>query len=148
MKKIPFKYTPITIVLIILVIAVFGASAVFNAIDIFSFINQSVTRTVFSSVLTAFSVILLFVALSVVIYGRYIIKDGYLFIRFGIFYSKINIADIFQVTEFVKQKKLVYYIKGEKYSVAVIDKKRYQEFYDALKTFNPDITYTVISAEN
>ena len=59
----------------------------------------------------------------------------------------MKITDIFQLTEFTTLNKLVMYYTDEKYSVAVISEKYYREFYEALKAVNPDIIYTVQSAE-
>lgn len=147
MKKFVFRYPPIVWVLLVIVALVFAASCAANAIDAVNLPNENITRKVFAVIIAALSFSLFVISVSVLIYGRYVIKGNYLYCRFGFFYSKTDINTIFQLTEFKAQKKLVIYYVVEKYSVAVISEKDFAAFYKALLSVNPAIVYTVNSAE-
>lgn len=130
------------------VIAVlFAASTAINVYDAISFYGENTAKTVIAAIVAAVSFLAFLSAVAAAAYGRYVVKGDFLYCRFGFFYTKTKINDIFQLTEFKTLDKLVMYFKDEKYSVAVISEKYYREFYEALKTVNPDIVYTIQSAE-
>ena len=147
MKKFVFRYTPLIWILLIVVAVIFAAAIAVNVYDAINFFAVNNVKFVFAVIFSVFSAVLLFLTLSAIIYGRYVIKGKYLYFRFGIFFTKTDITDIFQLTEFKAQNKLVMYFKDEKYSVAVISEKNYAAFYAALKAVNPAVIYTVQSAD-
>lgn len=149
MKKFFFKYSALVWVMIVIIIALFAASTAINVYDAIHFFGESnaISKTVIAAIVATVSFLAFLSAVAAAVYGRYVVKDGYLYCRFGFFYTKTKITDIFQLTEFKALNKLVMYFKDEKYSVAVISEKYYREFYEALKAENPDIIYTVQSAE-
>ena len=147
MKKFVFRYSTLAWVMIVIIAALFATSTVINVYDAVNFSDENTAKTVIAITVAAISFFAFISAVAAAVYGRYVIKDGYLYCRFGFFYTKTKITDIFQLTEFTKLNKLVMYFKDEKYSVAVISEKYYGEFYEALKAVNPDIIYTVQSAE-
>lgn len=146
MKKFVFRYSPLTWVLLIVVAAIFAASVAVNVFDVIKFSGENSPKTAFAAIVATLSLAVFILTVAVASYGRYVIKGKYLYCRFGFFYSKIDINDIFQLTEFKAQNKLVMYLKGEKYTVAVISEKYYGNFYEALREINPNIAYTVQSA--
>ena len=146
-KKFPFRYSALAITLIIATALLFAASTAVNIYDAVKFYDTERTRFIFAVIVAALSLIPLVLAIFALFYGRYEIKGGFLYCRFGLIFFKTDISTIFQLTEFKAQNKLVMYFKDEKYSVAVINEKYYQDFYKALKRFNPEIAYTVMSAE-
>lgn len=147
MKKFVFRYSTLAWVMIVIIAALFATSAAINVYDAVSFSGENTAKTVIAITVAAISFFAFLSAVAAAVYGRYVVKDGYLYCRFGFFYTKTKITDIFQLTEFKALNKLVMYFKDEKYSVAVISEKYYGEFYEALKAVNPDIIYTVQSAE-
>ncbi|MBQ9485908.1 MAG: hypothetical protein IJU83_03620 [Clostridia bacterium] len=148
MKKFVFKYPPVVWALLIAVSLIFAAAVTINVYDAIRLAEESTSRAVFAWIIAVLSAIMFTVALSVLFYGRYIIKDGFLYCRLGFFRSKTDVKTIFQITEFKANKKLVMYIVPEKYSVAVIDQSKYAEFFAALKEINPALSYTVVSADD
>ena len=147
MKKFVFRYSPAVWILLVAVAAVFAASVAVNIYDAVKFSGENVAKTVFAATVAALSFAALIFTVAATVYGRYVIKDKYLYCRFGFVYTKTDINTVFQLTEFKALNKLVMYTTDEKYSVAVISDKYYDEFYAALKTVNPNITYTVQSAD-
>ena len=146
-KKFPFMYSAPVITLIIATSLLFAAATAVNIYDAVKFYQINTTRLVFAITVATLSLAAFLLAVSALLYGRYVVCGKFLYCRFGLIFFKTDIATIFQLTEFKAQNKLVMYFKDEKYSVAVINEKYYQEFYSALKEVNPEITYTVISAE-
>ena len=132
--------------MIISIAAIFAVSTAINVYDAVTFSVENTAKTVTATAVATISFFAFVSAVAAAVYGRYVIKDDYLYCRFGFFYTKTEITEIFQLTEFKALNKLVMYFKNEKYSVAVISDKYYNEFYETLKSVNPDIIYTVQSA--
>ena len=133
--------------MLILVAVIFAVSTAINVYDAVSFAGENTVKTVIAIIVAAISLFVFAAVVAAAVYGRYVVKDNYLYCRFGFFYTKTEIAEIFQITEFKAVNKLVMYFQNEKYSVAVISEKYYREFYEALKSVNPNILYTIQSAE-
>ncbi|MBP5467281.1 MAG: hypothetical protein J6Y43_06955 [Clostridia bacterium] len=146
-KKFPFCYSALAITLLIATAVLFAAATVVNIYDAVKLRDIETVGFIFAVAVAALSLIPFILAVWALFYGRYVIKGGFLFCRFGLISVKTDISTIFQLTEFKTQNKLVMYFKDEKYSVAVINEKYYRDFYTALKEVNPRITYTVMSAE-
>ena len=142
-KKFPYKYGVLVWILLTAVTLMLLVAVGFNVYDAVKSYGTDGTRFAFSVAMAIVSFALFILSLSVAVGGRYVIQGGLLYCRFGFFYTKIDIEDVFQVTEFPTLNKLVVYLKGEKYSVIVIDKKYYQPFFAAMKEVNPRITFTV-----
>ena len=147
MKKFVFKYSPTVWILLIVAALIFSVATIINIYDATVFFSENLAKTVFAITVATISAFLTVLSAAAIFYGRYVVKGKYLYFHFGLIFTKTDINDIFQLTEFKAQNKLVIYFKNEKYSVAVIDEKLYADFYDALKAVNPDIVYTVQSAE-
>lgn len=147
MKKFLFRYSALAWIMIITIAVLFAASTAINVYDAVHFSGENTAKTVIATTVATISFFAFISAVAAAVYGRYVIKGDYLYCRFGFFYTKTKITEIFQLTEFKALNKLVMYFKDEKYSVAVISDKYYNEFYEALKAVNPDIIYTVQSAE-
>ena len=147
MKKFVLKYSPIIWILLGLIAVIFSAAAVLNILDAVSFAGEIGTKFIFSLIVAFFSVVILILIISALLYGRYVIREKYLYFHFGLIFTKTDINDVFQLTHFKAQNKLVIYFKNEKYAVAIIDRKYYNDFYDALKAVNPDIIFTVNAAD-
>ena len=147
MKKFAFRYSALAWIMIVVIAALFAASTAVNVYDAITFFSENTAKTVIATIVATVSFCAFVSAVGAAAYGRYVVKGNYLYCRFGFFYTKTDINDIFQLTEFPSLKKLVMYFKDEKYAVAVISEKRYRAFYEALKEINPKIIYTIQSAE-
>ena len=149
MKKFRFQYSPIVGILIsiILIMCIIGFS--WNVFNLTQY-NWSNTFKVVSYLLLAIVTFGLAVfSISLLVYGRYVIKNGYLYTYFGFIRSKINISDIVCITHFKKSNKLVIYLKEQAYSVIVIPPDKYDPFVVALKKQNIEILYdTKIDGED
>ena len=147
MKKFVFKFSPAVWILLTVISALFAAAVVLNIYDAISYANEIGAKFFFALIVATISATLLTLIIAAIIYSRYVVRGNYLYFYFGFLYTKTDINEIFQLTHFKAQKKLVMYFNNEKYSVALIDEKRYEEFYNALKAVNPDIIFTVQSPE-
>ena len=147
MNKFTFKYSPLIWVLLTVISLLFAAAVATNLYDAIAFSGEGAARFILSLSMAILSALLLTLTVAAAIYSKYVVKGKFLYFRLGFLYTKTDINDIFQLTEFKRQNKLVMYFKNEKYSVAVIDEKYYNSFYEALKKVNPEITYTVQSVE-
>ena len=147
MKKFKFGYSPLALTLLILVAVIFAASVSINVYDAVKFSDYDTTKKTIAIIIATFSLAALVITVAAIVYGRYVVKGKFLYCRFGFIFIKTDISEIFQLTEFKAQNKLVMYFKNGKYSVAVINDKYYNQFYEALKAENPAIKYTLQSAE-
>lgn len=141
MKKFKFDYSPLIYVLLFVVLGVLAVGMVFNVISLIDAIKVQPQNLFTSISIMVVTLLLIFLVLSVLLYGRYVVKDDYLYCYLGIIRTKIDIKQIYNLTYFKKQNKLVaYYGKG--YSVIVIKKDDFDEFTDALRQVNHEIYFT------
>ncbi len=141
MKKFRFQYSPIVWILIslILVMCVLGFSWNIYNLTVYNWSNTF--KIVSYSMLALITFGLIVFSLSLLVYGRYVIKNGQLYTYFGFLRSKINIADIVCITHFKKSNKLVIYLKEQSYSVIVISPDKYNDFVLFLREQNREILY-------
>ena len=149
MKKFRFKYSPLVWVLICLVILLCAGGFAWNVFNLTKG-NLSKTFNLISySFLCVVTFLLTVFAISLLVYGKYVIKDGKLYTYFGFIRSKIDISDIVCVTLFKKSNKLVIYLKEQCYSVIVISPDDYNDFVLSLREQNKEIYYdTKIDGED
>ena len=141
MSVFKFKYSHMIWILLSCVCILCTVGLVFNIIDAIAYFSLGTFKFVghiCTCILNAF--ILVFV-ISVMVNGKYVIKDGALYLRFGFIYVKNDIKEIVQITHFKKSDALVMYFVDQKFSVAVIHKKDYDNFVLALRKENPNIFY-------
>ena len=142
MYKFKFKYSTLVYVLLILTLALSLAGVIWNIFNVFSFAKIGNTfKLVSSSIIAVLALIIFIFVLSVIFYGRYVIKDGYLFTCFGFLKNKTSVKEIIGVTHFKKSNKLVVYFCTEEYTVIVIEPERYDDFVLALRDLNKAIVY-------
>ena len=67
--------------------------------------------------------------------------------RFGLIKIKTPFSEIDGFTLFSRSEKLVIYLKNGGYSVIVIDKRRYDEFFAEVKKFDGKLTYLTRTEE-
>ena len=111
---------------------------IFNIIE-YSFAGVfKITVYVLIVILTAFLSVF---DISIMLYGRYVIKNGCLYSYFGLIFSKIKIEEISSVIHFKKSDKLVAYFTDDKYAVIVISPTEYDDFVKEIRTVNPKILF-------
>ena len=143
MNKFPFRYSYLIIVLLSAVSVIFGASAALNVVNAVNHEIDGLLPIFFYVFLAALSLVMFVFSTAALLFGKYTVKNGFLYCRFGLLYSKTPIKDIFQLTEFKANKKLVAYLVSEEFTVIVVKEKYYAPLYEELKKVNPRIVYTI-----
>lgn len=141
MKKFRFKYSPVIWILLALVIALLIGGIIWNAFNLVQYLWAGTFKIVIYSLIIALTAFLLLFALSMLFYGRYVVKSGFIFTYFGLIKSKVEIKNVVQVTHFKKSDKLVVYFSDQKFTVIVIDPKYYDDFVHAVREFNREIIF-------
>ena len=142
MNKFKFKYSALVYALLLLTLSLSIAGIVWNIYNVISFAKLNLTlKAVSSSIIAVLALILSIVVLSVAFYGKYVIKDGFLYTYFGFFKNKTPVTEITEITHFKKSNKLVVYFCTNEYSVIVISPEKYDDFILALRDANKAIVY-------
>ena len=141
MKKFSFKYSPIVWVLISLVIVSCALGFIWNVFNLTKGNLSNTFNVVAYSFLCVITLILTVFAIGLLVYGKYVIKKGYLYTYFGFVRSKIDIKDVVCITLFKKSNKLVIYLKDQCYSIIVISPDSYDDFVVSLRAQNKEIFY-------
>ncbi len=142
-KVFKFKYSNLVWILLAVVGVLALSGLVWNIYALIETAMLGTVKIISHSLMIILTLFLCVFALSVALYGRYVLKDKYLIQCFGFIWSKIPLEEIIQITHFKKSNKLVAYFKDEKYTVIVIDPLLYGDFIMALREFNPAIYYDV-----
>ena len=149
MKKFRFQYSPIVWILVSIIFVMCLLGFIWNIFNLTEYNPLNTFRLVSYILLAVITFGLTIFSISLLVYGRYVIKNGQLYTYFGFVRSKINIEDIFCITHFKKSDKLVIYLKEQSYSVIVISKDNYNNFVLALREQNKEILYdTKIDGED
>lgn len=143
MNKFYFRYSKLVIVLLVAVIILSGAGLVWNIYNIVHYALLDAMQTVVYSVITVLNAVVFGFALSITIYGRYVIKRDTIYCCFGLIKSKYKIAEIYQITHYRKQDKLVVFFADQKYTVIVISPAKYETFVERIREINSQIIFTV-----
>ena len=141
MKKFRFKYSLTVWLLLALVVALSLGGLAWNVFNIIQYAWAGAFKITVYALIVAITAFLAIFASSVMIFGFYIVKNGYLYTQFGFIASKVKLSDIVQITYFKKSDKLVAYFTDQKYTVIVIGSQDYDEFIKTLRGINPQITY-------
>ena len=149
MKKFRFQYSPIVWILVSIIFVMCLLGFIWNIFNLTEYNPLNTFRLVSYILLAVITFGLTIFSISLLVYGRYVIKNGQLYTYFGFVRSKINIGDIVCITHFKKSDKLVIYLKERSYSVIVISKDNYNNFVLALREQNREILYdTKIDGED
>ncbi len=147
MKKFRINYSPIIYILLAIVTIIFGVSTFINVLNVISFLSVSTIKAVIYFLLALISFLLLTESVFLFFKGMYVIKNGYVYLYFGLIYSKNKIENIVNVYIYKKSKKLVVFFSDKKYTVIIINEKYYDEFIKSLKEQNPNILIDFINEE-
>ncbi|MBO7344774.1 MAG: PH domain-containing protein [Clostridia bacterium] len=143
MKSFKFKYSTAVWVLLFLVLILSAVGICWNVFNLITFFNESTFKAVSYSLIILLTAFMLVFVLSVIFYGKYAIKDGFLVQYFGFLKTKTPISEIVEITHFKKSDKLVVYFADQKYTVIVISPEFYEQFILAIRKVNPKIGYDV-----
>ena len=147
MKKFKLKTSPLVLTLTIIAVVIFAISTALNIYGGITSPAENKTARIISILLSAVSLTSLVFTVAAVVYSRYVITEKFLYCRFGLIFIKTDVRKIVQLTEFKAQNTLVMYLNNEKYAIVLIKDKYFQDFYKTLKAVNPEIIYTVQSAD-
>ncbi len=147
-NKFRFRYSVIVWILLSAVSVLLAFGTAKNIYDFFILYDSSTSRAIFCAAIAFACLFLLVISVSVLVYGKYTVKEGKIYIRLGLFLSSIKTEDVSQISYFKKQDKLVLYLKNGKYTVAVIKSEEYSDFIAAVKRENPTVAYVMESGEN
>jgi hypothetical protein len=142
MKSFKFRYSKTVWILLCVVLLLSVSGICWNVFNLFTFINEGAFKTISYSLIILLTTFLLAFVISVMAFGRYVIKDKELIQYFGFLKSKIPLDDILTITHFKKSNKLVMYFKDAKYTVIVISPYEYDEFIVSIRKANPSISFS------
>lgn len=141
MKKFRFKYSPVIWLLLSIVIVISLTGMIWNIFNIKEYAWAGAFKITIYALIVIITACLAIFALSVMVWGFYIIKNDCLYTQFGFINNKVKISSITQITHFKKSDKLVIYFEDNKYSVIVIAPNEYSEFIKTIRQINPKIIY-------
>ena len=141
MKSFRFKYTVLIWVLLTAILWLSLAGVGWNIFNVIEFSRLNAVKTTTYSIILVFSALLCIVVIGVMVYGKYVIKDGKLYTCFGFIRTKIEVEKITAVINFKKSDKLVIYFNQNKYAVVVISPSEYDNFISTLREVNPKIAF-------
>lgn len=141
MKRFNFKYSAFLWALLVLVLLLSGAGAGWNIYNAIYFMPISGIQGGLYILISVLSFAVFILAVSMMVYGCYTVKDGFLVANFGLIRSKSKIEDIIEITHFKKSDKLVVYYKEGAFSVIMISPKNYDDFVLSLREVNPEISF-------
>ncbi len=141
MNGFRFRYSKSVWVLLIIALLLSALGVGWNVLNLVTFLNEGVLKVVAYSLIILLTTLLFVFVVSVMVYGRYVVKDGNLIQYFGLLANKTPLSDIQSIIHFKKSDKLVVYFKDAKYTVIVIAPAEYDDFINCLRKNNPSIAY-------
>ena len=142
MKRFRFVYSFTVWLLLSIVLLLSGAGLGLNIFNLIEYSKLGIAKTIIYSVVVILNFLLLALDLSVMLYGCYVIKDGYLYSCFGLIRTRTPIKEVVQFTHFKKSNKLVMYFEDAKYTVIIISPEKYEDFILSVREENPKIIFT------
>lgn len=141
MKKFRFKYSPLVWVLLAVVLALAVAGLVWNVLNLISCLPLGATKLTINVLLVVINALFLAFVVSVMVYGKYVVKEDKIVCYLGIVRSTYKIKDVVEITHFKKSDKLVVYFDNSNYTVIVIKPTLYDKFILAVRDKNKRIVY-------
>ena len=125
MKNFKFKYSLTVWILLGVVLALSLVGLAWNVFNLTEYLWAGAFKITVYALIIALTALLATFTISMMVYGKYVIKNGYIITRFGLVFSKELIENVVQITHFKKSNKLVVYFKDDKYTVIVINESEY-----------------------
>ena len=149
MKNFKFKYSLTVWILLGVVLALSLVGLAWNVFNLTEYLWAGAFKITVYALIIALTALLATFTISMMVYGKYVIKNGYIITRFGLVFSRELIENVVQITHFKKSNKLVVYFKDDKYTVIVINESEYENFILAMREVNKKIIYdTKIDGED
>ena len=141
MKSYKFKFSTTIWVLLAFVFILSVAGAVWNIFSIIEYVNVNNLKVITGAITCLLCLALTVISLSVILYGKYVIKNGELISYMGVIRSKYPLKTVKEITLFKKSNKLVMYFEDGKYTVIVISPELYESFVLSVREQNKSIIY-------
>ncbi len=149
MKRFRFDYPFIVWLLLGVVLVLSGAGLGLNIFNLVEYSKLGVFKIILYSIVVMLNLLLVVLDVSVMVYGCYVIKDGFIYSYFGLIRTKTALSEISQFSLFKKSNKLVMYFNDAKYTVIIISPEKYDDFILCAREQNPKILYdTQIDGED
>lgn len=139
MKKYRFQFTKLIIVFLVAVFLLCGAGLGWNIYNLAHFDVLSKVKIATCVIMCVLCAGILAIALSIIFSSYYTFKDDALILRLGIFKSVFLYNDMVNIALFRKTNKMVIYLGVDKFTVIVINPKRYDDFIDQLRENKPSL---------
>ena len=142
MKSFRFRFHPSVWFLFAVALLLSGAGTTFNVYNTVQYFPFGATKVLPYILVAVISAAIFVTCLSMVVYSKYVVKDGYLISFFGFIRSKTAISDLSGFSLFKKTNKLVAYFKNGKYTVIVVSPAAFDDFVAAVREFDKTIICT------
>jgi hypothetical protein len=144
MKKYKFKFSPVLITLLILLLAVSVLGLTLNLIRFFNSLSNEYLG-VKPIIFVVLCLGLFITAILTIFFSGYKIKNNELYFYVGLIKITLDIKKVLLIKELNKKRLFLVYKDG-KFTAIIINQKEFSIFIKALKEINPKIIYE--SAEN
>ncbi len=142
MKRFRFKYSTAVWLLLSLVVILSATGMFWNIFNIKEYAWAGAFKITVYALIVLITAFLTVFAISVMLYGYYLIKGEFLYTQFGFISSKLKISEITEITHFKKSDKLVIYFENNKFAVIVISPTEYEDFIKSIREINQKIIYS------
>ena len=144
MKKFKFKFSPVLITMLILLLAVSVLGLTLNLIRFFNPLSSE-HLGVKPIIFAVLSLVLFLTAVLTIFFSGYKIKNNELYFFVGLIKITLDIKKVLLIKELNKKRLFLVYNDG-KFTAIIINQKEFSSFIKTLKEINPKIIYE--SAEN
>ena len=144
MKKFKFKFSPVLITMLILLLAVSVLGLTLNLIRFFNTLSSEYLG-VKPIVFAVLSLVLFLTAVLTLFFSGYKIKNNELYFFVGLIKITLDIKKVLLIKELNKKRLFLVY-NDAKFTAIIINQKEFSSFIKTLKEVNPKIIYE--SAEN
>ena len=142
MNKFKFKQSIPLMVMNILIAVLAVVGAVFNIINLVKFADNA-GRIIAFIILLLVCLVMLAFAVWIYFFSYYLIEEDGFKLVFGPIKMVVDVKTITEICLFKQKDTLVVYFGEENYQIILIKKEEYDAFFDAVKTINPSIFYSV-----
>ncbi|MBR2871094.1 MAG: hypothetical protein IKB98_06960 [Clostridia bacterium] len=143
MKTFRFKYSVTVWILLTVISLVSLGGLVWNIFTIVEYAGISDKRVVSGAILCLLCLVLLSLSISIMVYGKYVIKNGCVYSYLGFIKSRFDVSELTELIHFKKSNKLVAYFGETNFIIVVIAPEFYEQFILAVREINPKISYNV-----
>ena len=144
MKKFKFKFSPVLITMLILLLAVSVLGLTLNLIRFFNTLSSEYLG-VKPIIFAVLSLVLFLTAVLTLFFSGYKIKNNELYFFVGLIKITLDIKKVLLIKELNKKRLFLVY-NDAKFTAIIINQKEFSSFIKTLKEVNPKIIYE--SAEN